>query len=154
MSTDLVLAGCAGMIIGWIAAVWRTRPTGDDWRLERRIDALMAHHGLAADVRLPDEVVRLMGDGRTVDAVRAYREATGAGLKDAYDTIRGRCAARQKLDALLKHLRIEPDRSIPDDVRRLAGEGRTIEAIRALRERTGMDLAAAKEAIESGRLPA
>jgi ribosomal protein L7/L12 len=43
---------------------------------------------------------------------------------------------------------------LPEDVRLAMSAGQKIEAIRLLRERTGLGLADAKAAVESGRLPA
>jgi ribosomal protein L7/L12 len=61
-------------------------------------------------------------------------------------------ALDRKLDLLLKHLGIEPPAGFSERVRQLAADpARKIEAIKALREETGMGLAEAKEAVESGR---
>jgi len=43
--------------------------------------------------------------------------------------------------------------NLPDDVRRALAAGEKIEAIRLLRERTGLGLAEAKAAVESGLVP-
>lgn len=40
------------------------------------------------DLPLPsEEVVRLTSEGKVIDAIRAYREQTGAGLKESKDVI-------------------------------------------------------------------
>lgn len=37
--------------------------------------------------RIPDECKRLVAEGRHIEAIKAYREHTGAGLKDAKDAV-------------------------------------------------------------------
>lgn len=56
----------------------------------------------------------------------------------------------RKLDALLEHLGIEMPRDGMDDIRAMIAAGEKIEAIKAYRERTGVDLAAAKAAVDAG----
>ena len=59
-------------------------------------------------------------------------------------------AIERKLDAIIQQLGI----TLPDDgmqdIRDAAASGRTIEAIKMYRERTGAGLAEAKEAVERG----
>jgi ribosomal protein L7/L12 len=43
--------------------------------------------------------------------------------------------------------------TLPDDVRLALGQGNKIDAIRLLRDRTGLGLAEAKAAVESGEMP-
>ena len=45
----------------------------------------------------------------------------------------------------------EPYQPIPEDIQLLVSRGRTLEAIKRVRELTGMDLAASKELVESLR---
>ena len=55
-------------------------------QLERQVEFLLERQGLTvADVPGPDlgEAQRLMADGHKVDAIKAYRAATGAGLAEA-----------------------------------------------------------------------
>jgi ribosomal protein L7/L12 len=59
----------------------------------------------------------------------------------------------RKLDLVLEHLGLSYDESmgsdLPEDVRRLADEGRKIEAIKAHREDMGSSLVEAKDAVEA-----
>jgi ribosomal protein L7/L12 len=61
--------------------------------IERKLDAVVAHLGIAVpDQELPD-VVRLVREDRRIEAIRAYRQETGASLleaKNAVDTIASR----------------------------------------------------------------
>jgi ribosomal protein L7/L12 len=58
-------------------------------RLEAKIDLLLAHAGLSYDpyATLPPEVVAAIRGGDKIAAIKAYREATGAGLKEAKDFV-------------------------------------------------------------------
>lgn len=59
--------------------------------VDRKLDALARH--LNADLPgatapdVPDRVVALLREGRKIEAIKAYREATGAGLAEAKDRI-------------------------------------------------------------------
>jgi len=60
--------------------------------LERKVEFLMRHLGL--DVRYSTggppgdaEIERLIRDGRKIEAIKAYRESTGLGLKEAKDAV-------------------------------------------------------------------
>lgn len=56
-------------------------------RVEKKLDRILDHLGLAeADPEL-EQVAALARDGRKIQAIKAYREATGAGLKEAKDAI-------------------------------------------------------------------
>ena len=94
---------------------------------------------LPADVR--DAVAR----GQTIEAIKLLRAATRLGLKDAKDAI----------DA---HVRggggglPPPARgaALPPSVVEAMARGDKIDAIRLLREQTGLGLKAAKDAVEAG----
>lgn len=44
-------------------------------------------HGSAATAGFEPELLRLLEQGRKIDAIRLYRERTGAGLKEAKDAV-------------------------------------------------------------------
>jgi ribosomal protein L7/L12 len=56
----------------------------------------------------------------------------------------------RKLDALMAALDVQVPSDGMDDIRALADAGRKIEAIKLLRDRTGMGLAEAKQAVDQG----
>ncbi|MEW1657165.1 MULTISPECIES: hypothetical protein [unclassified Streptomyces] len=60
-------------------------------RLERKVDLLMAQLGVEepADPQLA-EVDVLLAKGKTVAAIKVYREATGAGLAEAKEAVERR----------------------------------------------------------------
>lgn len=57
-------------------------------RLEDKVDLLLKHAGLE-EPPLPrqDEVVALVRAGRKIEAIKVYREATGAGLVEAKNAV-------------------------------------------------------------------
>ncbi|MFE7275584.1 ribosomal protein L7/L12 [Streptomyces sp. NPDC057623] len=56
-------------------------------RVERKLDLVLDHLGLnGADPRM-GEVVSLVRTGKKIQAIKVYREITGAGLKDAKEAV-------------------------------------------------------------------
>ena len=53
--------------------------------VQRKLDLVIDHLGIEAPGQA--EVVRHLRDGQTVEAVRAYREQTGAGLLEAKQAV-------------------------------------------------------------------
>lgn len=91
----------------------------------------------------PDGVLRLLRDGRTIDAVAMQRRLTGQGLYDAKQAI------DRMRDTGVWEGPAAPA-APPDDaaVAALAKDGRLIEAIKLYRETYGGDLASAKDAVD------
>ncbi|PNE42510.1 MULTISPECIES: hypothetical protein [Streptomyces] len=60
-------------------------------RLEQKMDRLMAHLGMeeVEDPRMA-EVDALLAKGKTVHAIKIYREVTGAGLVEAKEAVERR----------------------------------------------------------------
>ncbi len=62
-------------------------------RIERKIDMVMKHLGIAADAdatdpgQLPAEVRRLADEGRKIEAIKAHRQAFGSGLREAKEAV-------------------------------------------------------------------
>jgi len=61
--------------------------------VHRKLDLVMDHLGIAAPEE--SEVVRHLADGRTVEAVRAYRKLTGASLVEAKQAVDRIAAGRR-----------------------------------------------------------
>lgn len=85
-----------GLIVaGLITAAIVVRMTSGDHhmralsRLEAKLDALLKHEGIQfdpySDVPLP--VVDALRRGKKIEAIKEYRAATGAGLKEAKDYV-------------------------------------------------------------------
>ncbi|MET7988429.1 MULTISPECIES: ribosomal protein L7/L12 [unclassified Streptomyces] len=85
------LIALAGLIIASFAAL-----EGKLARTDRRIAHVEQQLGLILDrlsireepPHLP-EVIALVRDGKKIQAIKAYRDATGAGLKEAKDAVDG-----------------------------------------------------------------
>lgn len=56
-------------------------------RVEQKLDLILGHLGLRQDDPALDRVVALVRDGRKIDAIKAYREITGAGLVEAKEAV-------------------------------------------------------------------
>ncbi|MFD7299219.1 ribosomal protein L7/L12 [Streptomyces sp. NPDC059897] len=58
-------------------------------RVERKLDLIIEHLGIETDTLGPglDDVRALLRDGKKIPAIKAYREATGLGLKEAKDEV-------------------------------------------------------------------
>jgi ribosomal protein L7/L12 len=60
-------------------------------RLERQVEFLVRHFGLSQHIQDPSqayaEVLALKRAGRTIDAIKLYREMTGLGLREAKDYV-------------------------------------------------------------------
>src|SRR3990167_7039470 len=93
---------------------------------------------------LPANVQAALERGSAIEAVKLLREATGLGLKEAKDLIdqhhRGRTTTIAVGDTAS---------TLPPEVLSALQQGKKIEAIRLLREKTGLGLKDAKEAVES-----
>ncbi|MYS42987.1 hypothetical protein GTY23_17435 [Streptomyces sp. SID5998] len=56
-------------------------------RIEHKLDLILDHLGLREEDPRLDEVAVLARAGRTIEAIKTYREITGAGLKEAKDAV-------------------------------------------------------------------
>ncbi|MFZ3565999.1 ribosomal protein L7/L12 [Streptomyces sp. BH097] len=58
-------------------------------RVERKLDLIIDHLEIGTDTLVPglDGVRALVRDGKKIEAIKAYREATGVGLKEAKDEV-------------------------------------------------------------------
>jgi ribosomal protein L7/L12 len=79
-------------VIAWLiivlagATAFSTRKSSEDRRIERKLDALLKHHGIAMEPHagLSDEVQRLARDpSQRISAIKLHRKETGLGLADA-----------------------------------------------------------------------
>jgi hypothetical protein len=58
-------------------------------RVEAKLDALLKHEGIRFDpyADLPPAVLDALRRGRKIEAIKEYRQASGAGLKEAKEYI-------------------------------------------------------------------
>lgn len=127
----------------------------------------VARAGSGLDPRATAEIDRLVAAGQKIHAIKAYRQHTGVGLKEAKDRIdhwsisttaphlaavSHSPAARTSLPAA--HLSAEAIRSrlspaVAAEIDRLVLSGQKITAIKLLREQTGLGLKETKDQIEA-----
>jgi ribosomal protein L7/L12 len=58
-------------------------------RIDAKLDALLQHAGVDFNLygNVPPDVVDALKRGEKIEAIKRYREGTGAGLKDAKDFV-------------------------------------------------------------------
>ena len=99
---------------------------------------------LGADAS-PEELIRA---GKKIEAIKRYRELTGASLKEAKDAVElvesGRSATLPPKSALIRQVN---DSEIEAQIR----SGHLIDAIKLYREKNGVGLKEAKDAVEAWR---
>jgi ribosomal protein L7/L12 len=103
----------------------------------------------AASSATDDDVVSMLEQGRKIDAIRMYREQTGAGLREAKDAV----DALERGENLPKGPRAAGSAGVRADLKAdlwaLMQDGQKIQAIQFYRERTGCSLKQAKDAVEA-----
>jgi ribosomal protein L7/L12 len=63
-------------------------------QLERKIDLILDHLGIEHHDDLEDQLASLLGQGQKIQAIKLYRERTGAGLKESKDAVEAIAARR------------------------------------------------------------
>ncbi|MFF5799952.1 hypothetical protein [Streptomyces albogriseolus] len=87
METTILFLTCV-VVLGVISIQTQlTRSERRVARVERKLDVVMRHLGLEEEVPRRDEILALVRDGKQVQAVKLYREATGAGLLEAKQAV-------------------------------------------------------------------
>lgn len=76
------------VIVGFVGAESRiSRADRRVARVERKLDLIMDHLGLRENDPRMAEVVALLREDKKIQAIKVYREITGAGLKEAKDAV-------------------------------------------------------------------
>ncbi|GAA4135981.1 hypothetical protein G3I30_14045 [Actinospica acidiphila] len=86
---DIAILFCTCVVVLGVASIQHqlTRSDRRVARVERKIDAVMRHLDLEEEVPRKDEILTLVRDGKQVQAIKLYREATGAGLVEAKQAV-------------------------------------------------------------------
>jgi len=139
----VILAVLAVLVIGWL----RSRSANSNEPQYVEIDRTAA-----ADVSVREPLER----GQKIEAIKAYRNLTGAGLKEAKDALdqieREMQGIPTPLNLNLVDARPKPATApvdLDDHFRDLIRKGNKIEAIKIYREYTGVGLKEAKDAVEA-----
>lgn len=101
---------------------------------------------------LPPDVLDALRRGRTFEAIKRLRKATGLGFAEAKALVEHAGALATSAPAHAPHeFRQNPDdgRVLPDAVQHALARGDKVGAIKLLRERTGLGLNAARARIEA-----
>ncbi len=95
-----------------------------------------------------ERIAELIEQGRKLEAIKLLRENTGIGLAEAKEQIERLIAEEAGQPAPAERTGLDTQ-GLPEDVLALARAGRKIEAIKVLRQRTGLGLKEAQEQIEA-----
>ncbi len=93
-----------------------------------------------------DRLGDLIRQGRTLEAIKVYREQTGAGLKEAKEAVEALASGNSVPPTSTSP---EPANGLQHDVLVLLRAGQKIAAIKLYRDKTGSGLAEAKNAVEA-----
>jgi ribosomal protein L7/L12 len=100
--------------------------------------------------KIPDDVLLAIGRGDVIEAIKLLRAATGLGLKEAKDLVDAHRSGKTVSVVLLAHSESLPASGpLPQPVMQALRNGNKIEAIKLLREETGLGLKEAKDAVEA-----
>ena len=162
-AAGVVLVG----LLAWLLLRGRARPRVITSPSEPPIASLPEAPSATASMTMAaaDSVVRAMAArGETIQAIKMVREMTGLGLKEAKDYVDAlpnvpplTSVARQVALAASGASAVVASTSVRTDALALLGRGDKLEAIKLVRERTGMGLAEAKDYVEelaAGRVAA
>ncbi|HEX6482765.1 MAG TPA: ribosomal protein L7/L12 [Ktedonobacteraceae bacterium] len=95
-----------------------------------------------------EEVRRLMQTGQKIKAIKAYRQATGVGLKEAKAAVERMAARTNEPLSQARSAKTKPGLVDPEKLQSLIREGRKLEAIKYIRQQRGVGLKEAKEAVD------
>lgn len=56
-------------------------------RIERKLDLVLGHLGIEEEIARKDEIIGLVREGKQVQAIKLYRETTGASLVEAKQAV-------------------------------------------------------------------
>lgn len=56
-------------------------------RIERKLDMIIEHLGIEIPDHISPAIRQAIQDGRKIEAIKLYRDETGAGLREAKETI-------------------------------------------------------------------
>lgn len=95
-----------------------------------------------------EEIRQLLDSGNKIQAIKVYREHTGAGLAEAKDAVEA-FAGGGDLDGSSQSSRAPvDDPELLAEVKELLGQGNTLPAVKLVRERTGRSLKESKEIVD------
>ncbi len=97
----------------------------------------------------PDDLLALAREGRTIEAIKLYREQTGTSLREAKDAIERLVATGRLPENEGETAASDLGDGFEGRLLNLLRAGQKIEAIKEYRQRTGAGLRDAKESVEA-----
>jgi ribosomal protein L7/L12 len=148
MNNTLIALGIvvAIVIVAWI--VFTKRRNANSSEFTGNVESTPASAPAGTTTDFAAELARLLAAGNKIEAVKLVRERAGLGLKEAKDFVEsGTHDIAESGDTPAKSSSLQSKLS-DDDLRQLAASGHKIEAIKLLRERTGLGLKEAKDYVD------
>jgi ribosomal protein L7/L12 len=139
----LVIVVTIGALVG---ALMLRRRKNENVDVERQAPPRRPLRTPGATHELNPEVVLQLATQNKIEAIRLVRERTGMGLKEAKDYVEALSSDRPV--PLPPSPATTASSDLDSEVRQLVSQGKLIEAIRLVRERTGMGLKEAKDYVD------
>jgi ribosomal protein L7/L12 len=95
-----------------------------------------------------EEIRQLFNSGNKIQAIKTYREKTGAGLAEAKEAVEALAAGGSLDDHALRENAPADDSDLTDEVKELIAQGNPILAVKLVRERTGRSLKESKKLVD------
>ncbi len=88
INSALLIAVCFLILLSILQQL-RSPPSlrGRADRVEQKVDAILKHLGIEWKDQVSERVKELVRAGKKIEAIKMYREETGAGLKEAKDAV-------------------------------------------------------------------
>ena len=103
---------------------------------------------LDAKLQHPDRLRQLIKETKKIQAIKLYREETGANLQEAKAAVERMAAGTNEPLPQERSAKTGPGLIDPEKLQALIREGRKIEAIKYIRQQRGVGLKEAKEAVD------
>ena len=87
MFNDAVFWLVLGTFVMVLLSMARNPSATNNSRLERKVDLILRHLGIDPNQGLDEKIMELVKAGQKIQAIKLYREQTGAGLKEAKDYV-------------------------------------------------------------------
>jgi len=120
--------------------------------LRRRSDVVVVPPRPQRGAAHPESLEGLLAQGKKIEAIKLVREQTGMGLKEAKDYVEAYAAGKRPglppPASRPTAASAAPSATVQDAARALVAQGKKIEAIKLVREQTGMGLKEAKDYVD------
>jgi hypothetical protein len=87
INSGLLIAVCVLILLSILQQLRSPSLRGRADRVEQKVDAILKHLGIEWKDQVSERVKELVRTGKKIEAIKMYREETGAGLKEAKDAV-------------------------------------------------------------------